>query len=61
MELVFRDDPYAKSCVATVKATDARGIVLDRTVFYAEGGGQPGDIGVLIPVAGAPIVIVDTK
>ncbi len=60
-ELVFRDNAYAKSCAATVRAADAGGIRLDRTVFYAESGGQPGDIGVLIPASGAPIVIVDTK
>ncbi len=60
-ELVFRDNAYAKSCAATVAAADSRGIRLDRTVFYAESGGQPGDIGVLIPAVGAPIVIVDTK
>lgn len=60
-ELVFRDNAYAKSCAATVTAADARGIQLDRTVFYAESGGQPGDIGVLIPAEGSPIVIVDTK
>ena len=51
-ELVFRDNAYAKSCAATVTAADARGIRLDRTVFYAESGGQPGDIGVLIPASG---------
>jgi misacylated tRNA(Ala) deacylase len=60
-ELVFRSDPYAKSCTSTVTAADERGIRLDRTVFYAESGGQPGDIGVLVPATGAPIVIVDTK
>jgi len=60
-ELVFRDNAYAKSCAATVMAADARGIRLDRTVFYAESGGQPGDIGVLIPADGTPIVIIDTK
>src|SRR5262244_4418987 len=60
-ELVFRDNAYAKSCAAKVTLADARGIRLDRTVFYAESGGQPGDIGVLIPPSGAPLVIVDTK
>jgi len=61
MELVFRNDAYARSCSATVTGADAGGIRLDRTVFYAESGGQLGDIGVLIPASGAPIVIVDTK
>ncbi len=59
MELVFRDDPYARSCTATVKAVDERGIRLDRTVFYANSGGQPGDTGVL-RFPGGVVSIIDT-
>jgi misacylated tRNA(Ala) deacylase len=47
MELICRRDAYATSTEATVLAVDERGITLDRTVFYATGGGQPGDTGVL--------------
>src|SRR5689334_16659040 len=59
-ELVFRDDSYAGSCTARVIASDARGIRLDRTVFYPNGGGQPGDTGVLQLQSGATIAIADT-
>ncbi len=59
-ELVFRDDAYARSCPARVVAVDARGIRLDRTVFYPTGGGQPGDTGVLRLASGETIAIVDT-
>ncbi len=47
MDALFREDAYARNCVATVTAVDERGIRLDRTVFYPTGGGQPGDSGVL--------------
>jgi misacylated tRNA(Ala) deacylase len=60
MELVFRDDAYAKSCAAVVTAVDERGIRLDRTVFYPTGGGQPGDTGVLRLADGTAIAIADT-
>jgi len=47
-EALFRDDAYLRDCAATVTAVNERGgIVLDRTVFYPTGGGQPGDAGVL--------------
>ena len=59
MELIFREDAYAKSCTATVSSVDERGIRLDRTVFYPNGGGQPGDTGVL-RFAGGAVRIADT-
>ncbi len=57
-ELVFRGDWYARSTEARVLAvTERGGIVLDRTVFYATGGGQPGDRGMLTLKDGRNIAI----
>lgn len=57
---IFRDDAYAKSCEATITAHVAGGVILDQTVFYPHGGGQPGDIGTLRAASGTDIPIINT-
>jgi misacylated tRNA(Ala) deacylase len=59
--LLFRDDAYLRSCAARITGIDERGIRLDRTVFYPQGGGQPGDSGVLRLADGSSLAIVDTR
>ena len=59
-EQLFRDDSYLKECEATVNDAGDGAIVLDRTVFYPMGGGQPGDTGT-IEWDGGSAPIVDTR
>ncbi|MDP6550348.1 MAG: alanyl-tRNA editing protein [Dehalococcoidia bacterium] len=47
-DLLFHDDSYLKEFQATVTEVVDGGVVLDRTAFYAGGGGQPCDTGMLI-------------
>ncbi len=61
MELIFQDDPYARSCEAVVVAAAPEGVRLDRTVFYPAGGGQPGDRGALRIEGGGATEIVDAR
>jgi alanyl-tRNA synthetase len=49
----YYETPYRKTIDATVLSVDERGVVLDRTICYPEGGGQPGDRGTL---GGRPLV-----
>jgi misacylated tRNA(Ala) deacylase len=60
-EKVFEADAYRRSVAATVVEVNAAGIVLDRTVFYPLGGGQPGDCGILETADGRRIAIIDTR
>ncbi|MBW2973039.1 alanyl-tRNA editing protein [Candidatus Woesearchaeota archaeon] len=47
-ELIYMKDCYAKEFDATVTKVDGKYVVLDNTIFYPAGGGQPTDTGKLI-------------
>ncbi len=58
-ERLFLDAPAQRTATSIVLASAAEGIVLDRTIFYARSGGQPGDTGVL-RWDGGETIIADT-
>ena len=52
-EELFRSDAYLRECAAVVIAVNENRVQLDKTVFYPEGGGQPGDTGWMIHASGS--------
>ena len=58
---MFQGDAYLRTCAARVVETLPNGVVLDRTVFYPLGGGQPGDTGTLRHSDGRSWRVVDTR
>ena len=59
-EELFREDAYARRCEAEVTAAQGGGVCLSRTVFYCQGGGQPGDRGQLLVAGGPALEVIDT-
>jgi len=60
-ERLYEQDAYLQRCEATITAVTDDGLVLDRTFFYAMGGGQPGDTGRLQLADGTVLTVTDTR
>lgn len=59
-ERLYEHDAYQQKCEAEVVTVTADGVVLDQTVCYARGGGQPGDSGTLTLSDGRCLDVIDT-
>jgi misacylated tRNA(Ala) deacylase len=59
-ELLFNEDSYLDKCEAAITSVDNNIIQLDRTIFYAESGGQPGDIGEIV-LNDRVLKVIDTQ
>ena len=59
-EKLFLAEAYLRETRTRIVSAEARGIALVATNFYAQGGGQPGDIGELIAPDGSIVPIVNT-
>lgn len=61
-EALFREDPYLSTAESSVLAINVGGgIILDRTIFYATSGGQPGDTGYFERADGSRMEIIATQ
>ncbi len=56
---LFSNNSYCKECEAVVTAVHEHAVCTDQTVFYPNGGGQPGDCGTL-QWQGACVQVLDT-
>ncbi len=58
---LFETTPYLKACETRILAIRPEGVELEATVFYPQGGGQPGDTGYLRLTDGRELRVIDTR
>jgi misacylated tRNA(Ala) deacylase len=61
-EKIYLNDPYKKELESQVVSSEGGRIILDRTIFYPTGGGQPCDTGTIKSIInGKEYKIIETK
>ncbi len=56
---LYLDDSYLRECDALVESVAGKEVVLNQTVFYPRGGGQPADTGKLVTVSGSEFRVLN--
>jgi Ser-tRNA(Ala) deacylase AlaX len=52
-DALYLEDSYLRECDSSVVSSSGKEVVLDRTLFYPKGGGQPSDTGKIVAASGA--------
>lgn len=60
-EKIYLKDAYMKELESEVVSSESGRIILDRTIFYPTGGGQPCDTGTISTPDGKEYKIIETK
>lgn len=61
MEALYQSDSYLRTADITVDAISDDGLIVSRSPFYPQGGGQPGDQGVVELADGATLKVLTTR
>ncbi len=61
MDALYQSDAYLRSADLTVTGLHEDGLLVERTLFYPQGGGQPGDSGQLELADGTMLPVLNTK
>jgi len=58
-EALYLEDSYMRECDARIICVTGKEVLLDRTIFYPRGGGQPSDTGTIISETGSRFRVVN--
>lgn len=61
MDALYQTDSYLRTADMPLVGMHEDGVLVDRTLFYPQGGGQPGDKGMLELADGAMIPVFNTR
>lgn len=61
MDALYQSDSYLRTADMPLVGLHEDGVLVDRTLFYPQGGGQPGDKGMLELADGTMIPVLNTR